>query len=50
MQQGDAVRARQDLERLRALDTRLAADLQRIIESSGSGGTDRGGIAGQYDY
>lgn len=50
MQQGDAVRARQDLERLRALDTRLAADLQRVIESSGSGGTDRGGIAGQYDY
>lgn len=49
MQQGDVVRARQDLERLRELDARLAADLQRVIEGSGSAAADRGGIAGQYD-
>lgn len=50
MQQGDVVRARQDLERLRKLDTRLAAELQRVVEGDGPDGADRGGIAGQYKY
>jgi tetratricopeptide (TPR) repeat protein len=48
MQQGDTVRARQDLERLRRLDARLAADLALVVEGAG----DRhgsGGVAAQYD-
>ena len=47
-QQGDPMRARQDLDRLRRLDAKLAADLERIIEGKGSG-EDRGGIAAQYE-
>jgi len=48
IQQGDLARARQDLETLRRLDTKLAADLERVLEG-GSPGTDRGGIAAQYE-
>ena len=48
MQQGDTVRARQDLERLRRLDARLAADLERVVEGAGEG-QGRGGVAAQYD-
>jgi tetratricopeptide (TPR) repeat protein len=48
VQQGDMVRARQDLERLRRLDTKLASDLERVVEGAGAG-SDRGGIAGQYE-
>jgi hypothetical protein len=48
MQQGDPSRARQDLETLRRLDTRLAADLARVVEGEGPG-ADRGGIAAQYE-
>lgn len=47
-QQGDRVRARQDLERLRALDANLAAELERIVEGTPAG-NERSGIAGQYD-
>nr|WP_316642020.1 tetratricopeptide repeat protein [uncultured Roseateles sp.] len=47
MQQGDVARARQDLERLRKLDTKLAADLERVINGADAG-EDRGGIASQY--
>lgn len=49
VQQGDLERARQDLQRLRALDARLAADLQRVIEGGETGAADRGSIAGQYE-
>ena len=48
MQQGDKVRARQDLERLRRLDARLAADLERVVEGADEG-QGRGGVAAQYD-
>jgi len=48
VQQGDMVRARQDLERLRRLDSKLAADLERAVEGAGAG-SDRGGIAAQYE-
>lgn len=48
MQQGDKLRARQDLERLRKLDAKLAADLERVIDGAETG-TDRGGVAGQYE-
>jgi tetratricopeptide (TPR) repeat protein len=48
MQQGDAPRARQDLERLRRLDARLAAELQQVLEGTADV-AGRGGIAGQYD-
>lgn len=48
MQRGDKARAQQDLERLRRLDAKLAADLARIIEGADEG-QGRGGIAGQYD-
>lgn len=47
--QGDLARARQDLQRLRTLDARLAADLQRVIEGGEAGAADRGSIAGQYE-
>ena len=47
-QQGDRVRARQDLERLRRLDARLAADLERVVEGADEG-QGRGGVAAQYD-
>lgn len=48
MQQGDKLRARQDLERLRRLDARLAAELEQVVEGAGEG-KERGGVAGQYD-
>ena len=48
VQQGDLVRARQDLERLRRLDPKLASDLERVVEGA-SAGSDRGGIAAQYE-
>ena len=49
VQQGDLVRARLDLEKLRPLNPALAADLERIV----SGAADvnaRGGIAAQFEY
>lgn len=48
MQQGDKLKAQQDLERLRRLDTRLAAELERAIDGAESAG-ERGGVAGQYE-
>lgn len=48
VQQGDLVRARQDLERLRRLDAKLASELERVVEGVGAG-SDRGGIAAQYE-
>ncbi len=47
-QQGDATRARQDLQRLRSLDAKLAAALERVLEG-GDGGDEREGLSGQYD-
>lgn len=47
VQQGDRVQAQRDLERLRRLDAKLAADLERVIEGAGDA-NDRGGIAAQY--
>ena len=46
VQQGDMGRAGQDLERLRGLDAKLAADLERTIDGIGA---DRGGISAQYE-
>ena len=48
VQQGDAARARQDLVRLRGLDAKLAADLERVITGAGADGA-RGGVAPQYE-
>lgn len=48
MQQGDEVRARQDLEHLRRLDARLAAELERVVERAVEG-QGSGGVAAQYD-
>lgn len=48
MQRGDQARARQDLERLRQLDAKLAADLARVIDGADDA-QGRGGIAAQYD-
>ena len=48
MQQGHLSRARQDLEILRRLDTKLAAELERVVDG-GSPGADRSGIAAQYE-
>lgn len=48
MQQGDKARARQDLERLRRLDAKLAVDLEQVVEGAAEG-QGRGGVAGQYD-
>lgn len=48
VQQGDARRARQDLERLRRLDPKLAADLERVVGGADAG-HERGGIAAQYE-
>ena len=48
VQQGDKVRARQDLERLRHLDAKLAADLERVVDGADEG-QGRGGVAAQYD-
>ena len=47
-QQGDKARARQDLERLRRLDPKLASDLERVVGGADAG-ADRGGIAAQYE-
>ena len=48
LQQGDRARAQQDLERLRTLDTKLAADLERLFAGADPG-QDRSGISAQYD-
>jgi regulator of sirC expression with transglutaminase-like and TPR domain len=48
VQQGDKVRARQDLERLRHLDAKLVADLERVVDGADEG-QGRGGVAAQYD-
>jgi tetratricopeptide (TPR) repeat protein len=48
VQQGDKVRARQDLDRLRQLDPKLAADLERAVEGADAA-SERGGIAAQYE-
>ena len=48
MQQGDKVRAQQDLERLRRLDARLAAELEGVVEGAVEG-QGSGGVAAQYD-
>ncbi len=47
-QQGDLPKARQDLERLRGLDAKLAAELERVV-SGGAEGAGSGGVAAQYD-
>ena len=47
-QQGDMARAQQDLERLRGLDAKLAADLERAIRGDAAA-DERGGVAPQYD-
>ncbi len=47
-QQGDTMRARQDLELLRRLDARLAEELQRVLDGA-SDGQGRAGIAAQYE-
>jgi Tfp pilus assembly protein PilF len=48
VQQGDMARAQQDLARLRELDAKLAAELERAIGGAGAG-SDRGGVAPQYE-
>ena len=48
VQQGDKLKAQQDLERLRRLDARLAADLERVIQGADAG-SERGGVAAQYE-
>jgi tetratricopeptide (TPR) repeat protein len=48
LQQGDRAAAQRDLERLRTLDTKLAADLERLFAGADPG-QDRSGISGQYD-
>ena len=48
-QQGDLERARQDLERLRSLDAKLATELDLVMQGKANGES-RGGIAAQYDY
>ncbi len=47
-QQGDLPKARQDLERLRGLDAKLATELERVV-NGGSEGNGSGGVAAQYD-
>lgn len=49
VQQGDLERARQDLEKLRGLDSALAADLERTLNGAVEGNS-RGGIAPQFEY
>lgn len=46
-QQGDIARARADLEQLRGLDAKLAAELEQVLR--GEPGGARSGIAAQYD-
>ena len=48
VQQGNLDRARQDLDQLRRLDQKLATDLERVMNGSGSE-NERGGVTGQYD-
>ena len=48
MQQGDKARALKDLERLRRLNPKLAADLERVVEGADEG-QGRGGVAAQYE-
>jgi tetratricopeptide (TPR) repeat protein len=48
VQHGDKARARQDLDRLRQLDPKLAADLERAVEGADAA-SERGGIAAQYE-
>ena len=48
VQQGDMARAQQDLARLRGLDAKLAADLERAIRGDAAA-DERGGVAPQYD-
>lgn len=48
MQQGDTVRAQQDLERLRRLDAQLALELEHVVEGAAQA-RGSGGVAGQYD-
>ena len=48
-QQGDLARARQDLDRLRGLDAKLAAELELVMQGKANGES-RGGVASQYDY
>jgi tetratricopeptide (TPR) repeat protein len=47
VQQGDMARARQDQARLRELDPKLAAELERTISGAADGS--RGGVAPQYE-
>ena len=49
VQQGDVVRARQDLEKLRLLNPALAADLERVVNGAADANA-RGGIAAQFEY
>jgi tetratricopeptide (TPR) repeat protein len=48
VQQGNLPRARQDLDQLRKLDPKLAAELERVVDGSVSG-SERSGVAGQYE-
>lgn len=48
VQQGNLPRAREDLDRLRRLDPKMAADLEQAVNGSGSG-NERSGVAGQYE-
>lgn len=48
VQRGDMARAQQELQRLRQMDPKLAADLERVMKGDGAG-ADRGGIAAQYE-
>lgn len=47
VQQGEHARAREDLDRLRRLDAKLAAELERVV--NGSPESEKSGISGQYD-
>lgn len=47
VQQGNLARAREDLDQLRRLDPKLAADLERVV--NGSPENERSGVAGQYE-
>ena len=45
---GEKVRPRQDLERPRRLDSKLAADLKCVVDAADEG-QGRGGVAAKYD-
>lgn len=49
VQQGDMDRARRDLDKLRTLNSVLAAELERIVNGAVEGDA-RGGIAAQFEY